>query len=92
MSEYEDDQSTVNPYFEIIDSNVPKEKPPNWRSIVLFSGRLNPNELPTNWEKPQCNDGSLTPEARLIVKKLLNADGTLRENKNSTYTMEHPVI
>lgn len=82
----------MNPYFGIINSNVPHERPPNWRSSVLFNGRLNINELPADWPKPQLFDGTLLPEARSLVNALVNSDGSLRNRTGSTFTMQSPVI
>jgi hypothetical protein len=90
-SEVEEDQSESNPYFSIINSDLPREKPPNWYSIVLFNGRLKLSDLPANLSKPQLDDGSLLPQIREVVKTFIALDGTL-QNCPTTLTMETPVI
>jgi len=90
MSCEDEDESLTNPYFEIINSQIPKQKPSNWRSLVLFNGRINPGDLPKNCPRPQCNDGSILPQIRPIVKSLLNPDGTLRTGNKISLSMKLP--
>jgi len=86
----EEDISDLNPYLSIIYSDTPRKKPSNWRSLVLFNGRLNDEELFTVCPKPQCDDGSLLPEIRESIKRIVNPDGTLRDRTGPALTMQAP--
>ncbi|KAI6191552.1 hypothetical protein M3Y97_00240500 [Aphelenchoides bicaudatus] len=89
VSDIEEDLRVVNPYFEILNSKLPLNKPPNWLSKTLFGGRLNSANFPKGCPKPQCDDGSLLPEVRQLVLNSINSDGTLR-NLNESMTMASP--
>ncbi|KAI6209610.1 hypothetical protein M3Y96_00239000 [Aphelenchoides besseyi] len=80
-SEEEDNSEfeQLNAYAKILNSKSDADRPANWRSMVLFSGRILPSELPENCPRPQLSNGALAPEVQSLVQNLMLPDGTLRK-------------